>query len=214
MTASTPLPDNGAVGEKPALISVLTELVPRGARVLDVGCGDGTLLQALKTLCAVRGQGLELAPVKVAACVSRGLSVVQGDADTDLADYPDQSFEVVILTQTIQAMRAPLAVLDQSLRIGQRVIVSMPNFAHWALRLSFVTSGRMPRSAALPTEWFETENIHLCTIRDFIALCTDHQIHIDAAFAGSSTRALKPFDARRVGATNLIAREGLFVLSR
>ncbi|MEL6112781.1 MAG: methionine biosynthesis protein MetW [Pseudomonadota bacterium] len=200
--------------EKPALVHVLTDLVPGGARVLDVGCGDGTLLQALRTARGIRGQGLELAPAKVAACVSRGLSVIQGDADTDLADYPDQSFDVVILTQTIQAMRAPLSVLNQSLRIGRRVIVSMPNFGHWSLRLSFITSGRMPRSAALPTEWFETENIHLCTIRDFITLCTDHTIKIDTAFAGSSIRGLSSFDASRVGLTNIIAPEGLFVLTR
>ena len=195
------------------IAQTVAALVPLGARILDVGCGQGDLLYALKSTRSIHGQGLELSQAKVSHCVARGLSVVQGDAETDLTDYPDSSFDIVILTQTIQAMRAPLHILRESMRIAERVIVSMPNFGHWRLRWALVTTGRMPRSAALPSDWFETENIHLCTIRDFIDLCASNGFTIERAFAGLSGQSLLPFNPARPHLVNLRAQEGLFVLT-
>lgn len=195
------------------LAKTVEQLVPVGARVLDVGCGNGDLLYALKSSRSIRGQGLELSQAKVSTCIARGLSVVQGDAETDLADYPDASFDIVVLTQTIQAMRSPLIILRETSRIAERVIVSMPNFGHWRLRWELITTGRMPRSTALPSDWFETENIHLCTIRDFIDLCASNDFIIERAFAGLSGKPLTQFSPASPWLVNIRAQEGLFVLT-
>src|SRR6202012_1107249 len=146
-------------------------LVRPGARVLDIGCGEGLLLEMLARDNGVEGRGLELSPANVSLCLARGLAVVQGDADHDLADFPSQSFDYAVLTQTLQAVRHPREVLAELLRIGERAIVSLPNFAHWKMRWELLTRGRMPLTRALPRPWWETENIHLCTLRDFTDLC-------------------------------------------
>lgn len=154
----------------PPRLAVVAALVPEGATVLDVGCADGRLLRYLRDAKGVDGRGIELDPERVSAALAHGLSVVQGDADRDLADFPDQSVDCAILSETLQAMRAPHLVLDQLLRIGRRAIVSFPNFGHWRARLALLLGGRMPVTPGLPESWHETENIHLCTIRDFGAL--------------------------------------------
>src|SRR5580698_11346644 len=151
-------------------LAAIAEMIPEGARVLDVGCGDGALLEHLVRTKNVDGRGIELSQQNVNACVARGLSVVQGDADTDLSEYPSQVFDIVILSQTIQATYAPRTVLSHLLRIGRRTIVSFPNFGHWRVRLSLLVNGRMPRTATLGNAWYDTPNIHLCTIADFTAL--------------------------------------------
>lgn len=154
-------------------LQLIADMIQPGSRVLDVGCGDGALLDYLVHLKGVDGRGIELSPEGVNACVSVGLPVIQGDANTDLFDYPDKAFDYVVLSQTMQAVNAPLVTLTQLLRIGRRVIVSMPNFGYLRLRWGFFVSGRMPSSRVLPHSWYDSPNIHLCTIRDFVILCQE-----------------------------------------
>ena len=158
----------GAVKRNDLLL--VADMVERGSRVLDLGCGDGTLLTLLADTLEVDARGLELSQRGVNDCVAKGLSVIQGDADTDLAAYPDDAFDAVILSQTLQAVRRPRDVLENMLRIGRRAIVSFPNFAHWRIRLELGLHGRMPVTQTLPCSWHETPNIHFCSIRDFLDL--------------------------------------------
>jgi methionine biosynthesis protein MetW len=147
--------------------------VPHGARVLDVGCSDGTLLAWLRDHRAVDGRGIEIDADRVADAVARGLSVVQGDADRDLAGFPSDSVDIAILSETLQAMHRPAEVLRELLRIGARAIVAFPNFGHWRVRLALLAGGRMPATPSLPERWHETQNIHLCTVADFRALARE-----------------------------------------
>jgi methionine biosynthesis protein MetW len=149
---------------------VVAEMVAPGTRVLDIGCGDGALLSLLAREKGVDARGIELGREGVAQCVAKGLAVIQGDADTDLADYPTDCFDYVVLSQTLQATRNPRRVLEQMLRIGRHAIVSFPNFGHWRVRWSLMFQGRMPVSDNMPHAWYDTPNIHFCTIRDFVAL--------------------------------------------
>jgi len=161
----------------------IAEMVPGSARVLDVGCGGGELIEHLTRTKDADARGIELSQAGVNACVAKGLPVIQGDADTDLAEYPADSFDVVILSQTIQATRHPKLVLAQLLRIGKRVIVSFPNFGFWKVRLSLALTGRMPRTGVLNYAWHETPNIHLCTIADFVVLTREIGAHVERALA-------------------------------
>ena len=157
-------------------------MIRPGARVLDVGCGDGALLEHLKTK-DVDGRGIEISQANVNACVARGLAVVQGDADTDLVDYPAQVFDAVILSQTIQATEKPRVVMEHLLRIGRRVAISLPNFGYWKVRLSLLAGGRMPRTRTLDYSWWATPNIHLCTLADFVDLTHECGATIVEAYA-------------------------------
>jgi methionine biosynthesis protein MetW len=195
---------------RPDLVAIAA-LIPPRARVLDVGCGEGDLLEYLVAAKQVDGRGVELLQPNVNACVERGLSVVQGDADTDLADYPSQVFDVVILSQTIQATRSPRAVLEHLIRIGRRTIVSFPNFGHWRIRLSLLLEGRMPHTATLGYRWYETPNIHLCTIKDFIALARDSGAGIEQAFALSEKGRTHPMRVDAWG-PNLFAEGAILML--
>ena len=191
-------------------LQLIADMIEPHSRVLDVGCGDGTLLDYLVNSRHVDGRGIELSSEGVKASISAGLSVIQGDADTDLKDYPDDAFDYVVLSQTLQAMVQPKVVLSNLLRISHRAIVSFPNFAHWRA-LFFL--GRMPVSTTLPHEWYETPNIHLCTIRDFVALCRQLDITIEAQ---------KILDARgrvrHVGnglfSANLFGEQAVFLLRK
>jgi methionine biosynthesis protein MetW len=188
-------------------------MVKPGARVLDIGCGEGLLLEMLGRDNAVEGRGLELSPSNVALCLARGLAVVQGDADHDLADFPTGSFDYAILSQTLQTVRRPRDVLAELLRIGERAIVSFPNFAHWAVRWELLTRGRMPTTGALPRAWWETDNIHLCTLRDFTTLCRELGLQIEACHALAEGQAARPIDPHRP-IENWRAESAVFLLSR
>jgi methionine biosynthesis protein MetW len=190
---------------------VIASLVREGARVLDVGCGDGALLQKLQAEKRVRGRGMELSQAGVNACVAKGLSVVQGDADRDLHFFPDRAFDFVILSKTIQAVHRPAEVLAELARIGDRVIVSLPNFGHWKTRLSLLVGGRMPVNASLPANWHETGNIHLCTVRDFAELCESLGLVIERGVPISGAGAGSPF-AKTLWRANWFAEDVVFSL--
>lgn len=192
-------------------LAAIAEMIPYGARVLDVGCGDGALLEHLAASKNVDGRGLELSQQNVNACVTRGLPVVQGDADTDLSEYPSGAFDVAILSQTIQATFAPRDVLGHLLRIGRRTVISLPNFGHWRVRLALFADGRMPRTQALGYAWYETPNIHLCTIADFVSLATEMGATIERALSLDERGRTRSMSATAWG-PNLFANGAIFLL--
>lgn len=194
-------------------LAAIAEMIPEGARVLDVGCGDGALLEHLTATKHADGRGLELSQQNVNACVARGLAVIQGDADTDLGEYPSQVFDVVILSQTIQATRNPKRVLEDLLRIGRHTAVSLPNFGHWRVRLGLLARGRMPRTKTLEYEWYDTPNIHLCTIADFVGLAQTCGAEIERALALTPDGSTRAMQARSWG-PNLLAEGAIFLLRR
>ncbi|ARJ66887.1 methionine biosynthesis protein MetW [Magnetospirillum sp. ME-1] len=194
-------------------LKLIADMVEPGSRVLDVGCGEGALLDWLGRTKNVDGRGIELSMAGVSAAVSHGLSVIQGDADTDLKDYPSGAFDYVILSQTLQATYAPRDVLSHMLRIGRRAIVSFPNFGHWRVRLHLLTRGRMPVTDTLAYEWYDTPNIHFCTIRDFLDLCRDLGITVERSIPLDRSGKTMPIPSCE-GIANLFADQGLFVLSR
>jgi methionine biosynthesis protein MetW len=193
-------------------LQLIADMIAPGSRVLDVGCGDGQLLHYLVEDKGVVGRGLELSQEGVNAMVSAGLSVVQGDADADLRDFPDRAFDTVVLSQTLQATRDPRFVLEQLVRIGRHAIVSFPNFGHWRVRVGLLLGGRMPVTASLPDRWYETPNIHLCTLLDFVELCRDCGIRIEKGLAIDRQGRAEPIGG--LARANLFATDGLFVLSR
>ncbi|KQN28742.1 MULTISPECIES: methionine biosynthesis protein MetW [unclassified Sphingomonas] len=189
-------------------LAVIAENVAQGSRVLDIGCGDGALMAALRDTRGVDARGLELDARNVASAVARGLSVIQGDADIDLAGYPDASFDYAILSQTLQTARAPDLVLDHLLRIGRRAFVSFPNFAQWRVRLSLLWGGRMPVTRQLPERWYDTPNIHHVTIDDFRSFVKTRGIIVeDAWFLSGEKRT-------GAGTANLLAEHAVFLLRR
>jgi len=191
----------------------ILKLVRPNARVLDVGCEDGELLELLVREKNVDGQGLEISAAGVAAGLARGLAVVQGDGDRDLDHFPTRAFDYAILSKTLQQMREPRRVLSELLRIADQAVVSLPNFGHWKVRWALLSRGRMPETGALPEPWYSTPNIHLCTLRDFTALCDELDLRIDACASlaeGKPARAIDP----RQPIENWRAETALFLLSR
>jgi methionine biosynthesis protein MetW len=192
---------------------LIAEMVSQGARVLDIGCGHGILLRLLAEKRGVDGRGIELSQAGVNSCVAQGLAVIQGDADTDLVYYPDLAFDYAILSQTIQATYSPRDVLKQLLRIGKRVVVSFPNFGHWRVRAGLMFGGKMPKTNNLPDRWYDTPNIHLCTIKDFLDLCSDVGAKVERAVA-LNAYGRKMGVAMPLFAQNLFGEQAVFLLSR
>ncbi|MFO1260710.1 MAG: methionine biosynthesis protein MetW [Sphingomonadaceae bacterium] len=187
-------------------LALIAENVRAGTRVLDIGCGDGALLAALETQRGCDARGLEIDPANVADCVARGLSVIQGDADTDLVYYPDNSFDYAILSQTLQTTRRPDLAMKALLRIAERAFVSFPNFAHWRVRASLAFGGRMPVTKLLPERWYDTPNIHHLTIDDFRALAKEQGWSIEGQWFLNKGQPTRPANA------NLFAEHAVFLL--
>jgi len=194
-------------------LQLIAEMIEPNTRVLDAGCGNGTLLDYLWRFKQVDARGIEISTQGVQACVSSGLSVVQGNVETDLKDYPDGAFDYVILSQTLQAMHEPREVLEQMMRIGKRAIVSLPNFGYWRLRLYMMFKGRMPVSENLPYEWYNTPNIHFCTIRDFVALTKEMNLTIERSLFLDEEGSSKTI-GKSVAVANWFGEQGVFLLSK
>lgn len=204
---------DGKPGAARVDLEVIADMVARGARVLDVGCGDGALLQLLAQTKQVDGRGMEISQIKVNDCVAKGLSVIEGDADLDLFDYPENAFDYVILSLTLPATHRPREALENMLRIGRRAIVSFPNFGHWRVRAELLFKGRMPVTANLDQNWYDTPNIHLCTIKDFVELVGEIGANIERGVAldrnGAPIRVNAPW-----WLWNLLGAQAVFLLER
>jgi methionine biosynthesis protein MetW len=194
-------------------LQIIADMINPASRVLDVGCGDGELLAYLQESRDVDGRGMELSMQGVQKAVARGLAVIQGDADTDLVDYPGDAFDYVILSKTLQATHNPRRVIEQMLRIGRHAIVSFPNFAHWRTRLDIVMRGRMPVNELLPYSWYETPNIHFCTIRDFVDLCREMNVGIKTSLSLDAAGEVQKFTADSRWA-NLFGVDAVFLLGK
>ena len=193
-------------------LKLIAEMVEPNSRVLDVGCGDGALLDYLSHAKNVDGRGIELSMDGVRQCVAHGLSVIQGDAETDLKDYPAEAFDYVILGQTLQAMKQPRDVLEMLCHIGRRAIVSVPNFGYWRVRMQLMLTGRMPVTEKLGYQWWETPNIHFCTLRDFVVLTEEMGITIEQTRI--IDRAGRVTSRAHSGFANLLGEQGVFLLRR
>lgn len=194
-------------------LRLIADMIAPGTRVLDIGCGDGTLVDHLFRTKGCDARGIEIDMVEVIRAVAHGLPVMHGDADTDLAHYPDGGFDYVVLSRTLQAVEQPRAVLRQMLRIGAHAIVSFPNFGHWPLRLQLLTRGRMPMTTTWDRMWYETPNIHPCTIRDFFDLCAAEGYVVERWLAADDAGRRGPW-RRFQRLANLFGEQGLFLLRR
>ena len=190
--------------------SVILDLIPAGTKVLDLGCGDGSLLVKLVRQKGVTGRGIEISEEGVRACIAKGLTVMQGDIDKGLRDYPDGSFDYVVLNQTLQAVKKPDVVLSEMLRVGKKGIVGFPNFAYWKMRAYLFTFGRMPKTEFLPFEWYDTPNIHFCSVLDFTEYCAKNGVTIEKTVYLSTDRGGRVLRGVR---PNLFAENAVFLLS-
>ena len=191
---------------------IIANLLPPRSRILDVGCGDGTLIQALIKEKSIDARGIELEEDKVKECISKGLSVIEGDAETELGQFPDKAFDFVILSQTLQAFYQPENVLGQLLRIGSRVIISIPNFGYWQIRASLLFFGKMPITKSLPYTWYNTPNLHMCSIKDFYQFCEKKKIKIDKV-VGVNGEKISSIYRVNLEIKNLLSEVGIFVIS-
>jgi methionine biosynthesis protein MetW len=190
--------------------SVILDLIPAGTKVLDLGCGDGSLLVKLVRQKGVTGRGIEISEEGVRACIAKGLTVMQGDIDKGLRDYPDGSFDYVVLNQTLQAVKKPDVVLSEILRVGKKGIVGFPNFAYWKMRFYLFTYGRMPKTEFLPFEWYDTPNIHFCSIFDFTEYCAKNGVTIEKTVYLSTDRGGRVLRGVR---PNMFAENAVYLLS-
>jgi methionine biosynthesis protein MetW len=191
---------------------IITNLLPTGSRVLDVGCGDGALIEVLITQKNIDARGIELEENKVKQCISKGLSVIQGNAETELDQFPDKAFDFVVLSQTLQAFYQPENVLGELLRIGKKVIISIPNFGYWQVRTSLLFFGKMPVTKSLPDFWYNTPNLHMCSIKDFYQFCDNKKIKIDKII-GINSKKISSINRINLEMKNLLSEVGIFLIS-
>jgi|TARA_B100001093_G_C26794285_1_gene1000407 methionine biosynthesis protein MetW len=191
---------------------IISDLLPNNSRVLDVGCGDGTLMKFLSKEKNIDVRGLELNEENVNTCISKGLSVIEGNAENDLGQFPDKSFDFVILSQTLQAFYNPVTVLDQLLRVGKASIVSIPNFGYWRVRAKLLFFGRMPETKSLPYKWYDTPNLHMCTIKDFYELCKNRNIKMKK-IVGINDDKTSLINNNNIKFKNLFSEVGIFLIS-
>ena len=192
---------------------IISDFIEKKTRVLDVGCGDGTLMEYLKTNKEIDIRGIEISKNNSQKCVGKGLAVIEGDAEKDLTQFPNGSFDFVILSQTLQAFLSPETVIQELLRIGKKAIVTVPNFGFWKVRLHLLIKGTMPITKNLPDEWYNTPNLHMCTIKDFYNFCHDREIKLDKALALHSEK-ISPINEINLNIKNLSAELGIFLIER
>ena len=190
---------------------VIADLLPKNVRVLDVGCGDGSLMNLLIEEKNIEARGLELIEENVKKCIYKGLSVIEGNAETELHQFPNQSFDFVVLSQTLQAFYNPERVLKDLLRIGKSVIISIPNFGYWKVRTSLLFFGKMPVTKTLPNAWYNTPNLHMCTIKDFFHFCLEKNIKINRAI-GVNEESTSEIKINNLEIKNLFSKLGIFSL--
>lgn len=193
--------------------NLISSLINNNDKVLDIGCGNGDLLYYLEKTKNIQGQGIEISHLGVKESVTKGLSVIQGDADEDLVSFTDNTFDVVILSDTLQATHKPKEVLKQMLRIGKKCIICIPNFGYWKYRLQILFYGIMPVTKTLSEPWYSTPNIHLCTIKDFINLCNSLNISINKAYRNTQNN-IKKIEKPDSYLNNLLSTEGIFILTK
>ena len=192
---------------------IISNLIEDNKRVLDVGCGDGTLMKYLKDNKNVDTRGLEISKNKVQICISKGLSVIEGNAEKDLKQFPDLSFDYVILSQTLQAFYTPEKVIDDLLKVANKAIVTIPNFGYWKVRLDLLLKGTMPKTKNLPDEWYNTPNFHMCTIKDFVNFCNQKKINLFKSLA-LSNRKVSDINKNNLNIKNLLSELGIFLIEK
>ena len=192
---------------------IIAELIEKKTRVLDVGCGDGTLMEFLKNNKKIDIRGIEISKSNVQKCIEKGLTVIEGDAEKDLTQFPDSSFDYVILSQTLQAFLNPEKVITELLRVGKKAIVTIPNFGYWKVRLHLLTKGTMPITRTLPEEWYNTPNIHMCTIKDFFNFCYNRKINLFKSIALQNLKSSN-ITKSNMSFKNLSAVLGIFLIEK
>ena len=192
---------------------IISDLIEKNTRVLDVGCGDGILMEYLKYNKEIDIRGIEISKDNVQKCLSKGLTVIEGDAEKDLLQFPDSSFDFVILSQTLQAFLNPEIVIKELLRVGKKAIVTIPNFGFWKVRLHLLIKGTMPITKNLPDEWYNTPNLHMCTIKDFYNFCENRKIKLDKSLALHNEK-ISSINKLNLNIKNLSAELGIFLIEK